>query len=54
MLGQLPIECVTPDLVFDKVDVDYAFPFYIKYGHVRKPTVVKNLKPMPVFLFHFQ
>ena len=44
MLGQLPIERVTPDLVFDKVDVDYAGPFYIKYGHVRKPTVVKKLK----------
>ena len=42
MLGQLPIECVTPDLVFDKVGVDYAGPFYIKYGHVRKPTVVKT------------
>ena len=42
MLGQLPIECLTPDLVFDKVGVDYAGPFYIKYGHVRKPTVVKT------------
>ena len=44
MLGQLPIERVTPDLVFDKVDVDYAGPFHLKYGHVRKPTVVKKLK----------
>ena len=42
MLGQLPIEYVTPDHVFDKVGVDYAGPFYIKYGHVRKPTVVKT------------
>ena len=42
MLGQLPIECLTPDLVFDKVGMDYAGPFYIKYGHVRKPTVVKT------------
>ena len=42
MLGQLPIECLTPDLVFEKVGVDYAGPFYIKYGHVRKPTVVKT------------
>ena len=41
MLGQL-LERVTPDLLFDKVDVDYAGPFYIKYGHVRKPTVVKT------------
>ena len=42
MLGQLPIERITPDLVFDKVGVDYAGPFYIKYGHVRKPTIVKS------------
>ena len=42
MLGQLPIECLIPDLVFDKVGVDYAGPFYIKHGHVRKPTVVKS------------
>ena len=42
MLGQLPIERLTPDLVFDKVGVDYAGPFYVKYGHVRKPTVVKT------------
>ena len=42
MLGHLPIEHLTPDLVFDKVGVDYAGPFYIKYGHVRKPTVVKT------------
>ena len=42
MLDQLPIECLTPDLVFDKVGVDCAGPFYIKYGHVRKTTVVKT------------
>ena len=41
MLGQLPIERVTPDLVIDKVGVDYAGHFYVKYEHVRKPTVVK-------------
>ena len=41
LVGQLPIERVTPDLVFDKVGVDYAGPVYIKYGFVRKPTVVK-------------
>jgi len=32
---------VTPGPVFDKVGVDYAGPVLIKYGHVRKPTVVK-------------
>ena len=42
MLGQLPIGRLTPDFVFDKVGVDYAGPFYIKYGHVMKPTVVKT------------
>ena len=41
MLGQLPIERITPDLVFNKVGVDYARPVYIKYGLVRKPTVIK-------------
>ena len=42
MLGQLPIERTTPDSVFEKVGVDYAGPFYIKYGSVRKPTIVKG------------
>ena len=41
MMGQLPMERVTPDLVFEKVGVDYAGPVYLKYGHVRKPTVIK-------------
>ena len=41
LLGQLPIERVTPGPVFGKVGVDYAGPVLIKYGHVRKPTVVK-------------
>lgn len=41
MLGQLPIEQVTPGPVFDKVGVDYAGPVTIKYGHGRKPTLVK-------------
>ena len=42
MLGQLPIERTTPDSVFEKVGIDYAGPFYIKYGSVRKPTIVKG------------
>ncbi len=41
MFGQLPIERVTPGPVFDKVGVDYAGPVLIKYGYVRKPTIVK-------------
>ena len=42
LMGQLPFERVTPDIVFENVGVDYAGPIYIKYGHVRKPTVVKS------------
>ena len=41
VLGQLPIERVTPDTVFDKVGIDYAGPIHIKYGHSRKPVIVK-------------
>ena len=41
MMGQLPIERLTPGPVFDNVGVDYAGPVYIKYGFVRKPTIVK-------------
>ena len=42
MMGQLPLERVTPGCVFEKVGVDYAGPFFTKYGMVRKPTVVKS------------
>ena len=42
MLGQLPIERLTAGPVFNKVGVDYAGPLLIKYGHVRKPTIVKS------------
>ena len=42
MSGQLPIERLTPGPVFNKVGVDYAGPLLIKYGHVRKPTIVKS------------
>ena len=41
MLGQLPIERITPGAIFDNVGVDYAGPVFIKYGYVRKPTIVK-------------
>ena len=41
MLGQLPLEQLTPGSVFDKVGIDYAGPVFLKYGYVRKPTVVK-------------
>ena len=41
LMGQLPSERVTPGNVFEKVGVDYAGPVLIKYGMVRKPTIVK-------------
>ena len=41
LLGQLPSKRVTAGHVFKNVSVDYAGPFYIKYGSVRKPTIVK-------------
>ena len=40
-MGDLPPERITPDRPFVNVGVDYAGPFYIKYGYVRKPTIVK-------------
>lgn len=41
LLGQIPAERITPDSVFDRVGLDYAGPFTIKYGSIRKPTLVK-------------
>ena len=41
MLGQLLIKHVTPDLVFNKVGVDYVCPVYSKYGFIWKPTIIK-------------
>jgi hypothetical protein len=42
ILGQLPIERLTPGSIFDKTGLDYAGPIYVKYGHVRKPVIVKT------------
>ena len=39
--GQLPLERVTPDSVFEKVGVDYVGPVYVKHGLVCKPVIVK-------------
>lgn len=41
-MGQLPVERVTPDLVFNKVGVDYAGPLQLKSGSTRKPVIVKT------------
>ena len=51
LMGQLPAERVTPDLVFNRVGIDYAGPICTKYGHVRKPTLVKSY--VCVFCFTF-
>ena len=41
MLGQLPVEHTTLDSIFERVGVDYAWPFYVKYGFICKPTIAK-------------
>ena len=33
---------MNPGSVFEKVGVDYAGPINVKYGHVRKPVIVKS------------
>ena len=41
-MGNLPIERISQsDYPFSNVGIDYAGPFHVKYGYVRKPTVVK-------------
>ena len=40
-MGNLPVERITPDRPFASIGVDYAGPFYVKYGYIRKPTIVK-------------
>ena len=42
LLGQLPLERITATSVFNKVGVDYAGPFLVKYGAVRKRATVKS------------
>ena len=42
LVGQLPKERVTPDIVFDKVGLDYAGPLMLKLGSTRRPTLVKS------------
>ena len=41
MMGQLPSERITPGFVFQRAGVDYAGPFLIKSGSIRKPTILK-------------
>ena len=42
LLGQLPMERVTPGLVFERVGVDYAGPVYTKSGSTRRPVISKS------------
>ena len=41
LLGQIPAERIMPDSVFDRVGLDYAGPFVLKYGSIRKPSFIK-------------
>ena len=41
LLGQLPVDRLTPGIVFERTGVDYAGPLLIKTGSIRKPTYVK-------------
>ena len=47
LMGQLPLERITPGIVFENVGIDYAGPIYLKLGRVRKPI---SLKPTFVYL----
>ena len=38
LLGQIPVERITPDSVFNRVGLDYAGPFILKYGLTCKPS----------------
>ena len=51
LFGQLPSERITPDSVFNRIGVDYAGPILVKYGMVRRPTVVKAYVCIFVSLF---
>ena len=42
IMGQLPLERITPGIVFENVGIDYAGPVYLKLGQVRKPPIVKG------------
>ena len=42
LMGQLPAERVTPDLIFNRVGVDYAGPLQLKLGPTRKPVIIKS------------
>ena len=41
LMGQLPVERISPGIIFENVGIDYAGPINIKLGRVRKPTIVR-------------
>ena len=41
MLGQLPLEHVTPGSIIEEIEVDYVAPLYVKYGMVCKTSARK-------------
>jgi hypothetical protein len=40
-MGQLPAERVPPDLIFNRIGVDYAGPLQLKLGSTWKQVIVK-------------
>ena len=42
MMGQLPPERITPDMVFEHVGLDFAGMLYLKRGSTHKPVIVKS------------
>ena len=50
VMGQLPVQRVTPSSPFSKTGVDFAGPFLIKKGHTRKPVYVKSYICMYLFV----
>jgi hypothetical protein len=50
LMGQLPVERVTPDLIFNRIGVDYAGPLQLKLGSTWKPVIVKSYACIFVWL----
>ena len=41
LMGQLPAARLKPDHVFSNVGLDYAGPYFVKEGYVRRPIAIK-------------
>ena len=42
IFSQLPADCVNPGLVFDCVEIDYAWPLLVKSGPFCKPVLKES------------